>query len=121
MRKIKTLVMGASPNTARYSNLATRELVKNHHQVIAFGRRPGKIGHVNIETELKNYEDIDTVTLYLNPVNQREYYYYIISLKPRRIIFNPGTENTELIELAKKNGIIPEIACTLVLLSLSSY
>ncbi len=121
VRKIKTLVMGASPNAARYSNLATRELVKNHHQVVAYGRRPGKIGHTIIETELKNYEDIDTVTLYLNPSNQVEYYDYILSLKPRRIIFNPGTENPELIAMAKANGIVPEVGCTLVMLSLSSY
>lgn len=119
--KNKTLVMGASANPARYSNLATRELVKNHHQVIAFGRRTGKIGNTPIITEKIDHKDIDTITLYLNPTNQKEYYDYIISLKPRRIIFNPGTENSELIALAKANGIIPEIACTLVLLSLSSY
>ena len=113
--------MGASANPSRYSNLVTRELVKNHHQVIAFGRRAGKIGNVPIITERIDHPDIDTITLYLNPTNQVEYYDYILSLKPRRIIFNPGTENRELIDLAKQHGIIPEIACTLVLLSLSSY
>src|SRR5689334_21793381 len=105
--KNKTLVMGASANPSRYSNLATRALVKNHHQVIAFGRRAGKIGNTPIITEKLDHPDIDTITLYLNPSNQVEYYDYILSLKPRRIIFNPGTENPTLINLAKENGIIP--------------
>lgn len=121
MQKTKTLVMGASPNPDRYSNAAVRELTKNHHQVVAFGRRTGKVGSVKISTELIDYEDIDTVTLYLNPENQKVFYDYIISLKPRRVIFNPGTENAEFITMLRENGIYPEIACTLVLLSLSSY
>lgn len=66
-------------------------------------------------------DDIDTVTLYLNPANQVPYYDYIISLKPKRIIFNPGTENDELESLANKNGIQTMEACTLVLLSTSQY
>lgn len=121
MQKTKTLVMGASPNPDRYSNAAVRELTKNHHPVVAFGRRPGKIVGIPIATELIQYEDIDTVTLYLNPENQRPFYDYIISLKPRRVIFNPGTENSEFIHLLREHNIYPEIACTLVLLSLSSY
>lgn len=113
--------MGASTNPGRYSNAAIRELVKNHHPVVAFGRKPGKVAQVNIETDLKPYEDIDTITLYLNPSNQVPFYDYILSLKPRRVIFNPGTENPELIDLLKTHHIQVEIACTLVLLSLSSY
>ncbi len=121
MIKNKTLVLGASTNTYRYSNAAIRELTKNHHPVVAFGRKKGKVLNVPIETELIPYEDIDTVTLYLNPDNQVQFYDYIISLAPRRVIFNPGTENIELMQLLKQNNIYPEVACTLVLLSLSSY
>ena len=66
------------------------------------------------------YKNIDTVTLYLNPKRQEEYYDYIISLQPRRVIFNPGTENMEFIKLLKNNQIESEIACTLVLLSTTS-
>lgn len=113
--------MGASVNPHRYSNAAVRELTKNHHPVVAFGRKSGKILNTQIETERIHYDDIDTVTLYLNPVNQVPFYDYIISLKPRRVIFNPGTENPDFIRLLKENNIFPEIACTLVLLSLSSY
>ena len=69
----------------------------------------------------KQWKDIDTVTLYLNPVNQKEYYDYILSLKPQRIIFNPGAENEELAELATKKGILPVEACTLVMLSTNQY
>jgi uncharacterized protein len=79
------------------------------------------VGDVPIEKEKKDWEDIDTVTLYLNPMHQKQYYDYIVSLKPKRIIFNPGAENDELVAIAKKNGISPIDACTLVLLSTNQY
>jgi predicted CoA-binding protein len=117
----KTLVLGASANTERYSNLAVKKLQAYNHPVVAIGRRPGKIGDTTIQTDKNIIEDIDTVTLYLNPENQKPYYDYILSLKPKRIIFNPGTENDELESLAQKNGIKTMEACTLVLLSTSQY
>ena len=91
MANKKTLVLGASQNPARYSYLALNKLSRNDHPVIAIGRRKGKVGNVEIDTEQKPLSDVDTVTLYLNPKNQKPYYDYIISLKPKRIIFNPGT------------------------------
>ncbi|WP_242675473.1 CoA-binding protein [Niastella koreensis] len=117
----KTIVLGASANPARYSFLAINSLRKHQHPVVAVGRRMGKVLDVDIITEKKPQETIDTVTLYLNPANQKEYYDYILSLRPKRIIFNPGTENPELSELAKSNGIQPMEACTLVLLSTGQY
>jgi predicted CoA-binding protein len=117
----KTLVIGASVNPARYSNLAINRLRNNQHPVLAIGRKKGMVAGVEIETVKKEFKDIDTVTLYLNPTHQKEYYSYIISLHPRRIIFNPGAENDELAELAGKNGIKPVEACTLVLLSTGQY
>jgi predicted CoA-binding protein len=117
----KTMVLGASANPARYSFLAINSLRKHQHPVIAVGRRIGKILDVDITTEKNPQETVDTVTLYLNPANQKEYYDYILSLRPKRIIFNPGTENPELSELAKNNGIQPMEACTLVLLSTGQY
>jgi predicted CoA-binding protein len=117
----KTLVIGASENPARYSNLAVKKLTSYGHPVVALGRRTGSISDTIIETEKKSFTDIDTVTLYLNPQNQKEYYDYIISLKPKRIIFNPGTENDELATLASKNGIATKEACTLVMLSTAQY
>jgi len=116
-----TLVIGASENPARYSNLAINRLKKHKHQVFAVGKRKGVIAGVMIETEKKYYQDIDTITLYINPSLQKEYYDYIISLHPRRIIFNPGTENEELADLALQNGILSQEACTLVLLSTDQY
>ena len=86
----KTLVFGASLNPNRYSHYAIQRLVANKHEVVAFGLREGEVEGVMIDTELKPYEDIDTVTLYMNAKRQKEYYNYIISLKPERIIFNPG-------------------------------
>ena len=121
MENKKTLVLGASQNPARYSYLALNKLSGHDHTVIAIGRRKGKVGNVEIDTEQKPLTDVDTVTLYLNPQNQKPYYDYILSLKPKRIIFNPGTENDELYKLAKQNGIKVMEACTLVLLSTGQY
>ncbi|GEO09789.1 CoA-binding protein [Segetibacter aerophilus] len=117
----KTLVLGASTNPSRYSYLAMNKLSTYKHPVVAVGLREGKVGNVDILTGQPKFEDIDTVTLYLNPTNQRPYYDYILSLKPTRIIFNPGTENDELEEMARKNGIQPMEACTLVMLGSGQY
>jgi predicted CoA-binding protein len=121
MVKKKTLVLGASVNPSRYSYLAIKKLTDHNHPVVAIGRKKGKVDNIEIETSLILFDDIDTVTLYLNPQNQKAYYDYIISLDPRRIIFNPGTENEELAGLAMQKGIIPQEACTLVLLSTGQY
>lgn len=117
----KTLVLGASENPARYSNLAIKRLTANNHPVVALGKKKGNINGLEIETEKKTFDNIDTVTLYLNPLHQQEYYDYIFSLRPKRIIFNPGTENEELMELAQQKGIATQEACTLVLLSTGQY
>lgn len=116
-----TLVMGASENVQRYSNMAIRKLIQHKEKVHAFGLRNGGVGDVEIVNELVIYDDVDTVTLYLNPQNQKAYYDYILNLKPNRVIFNPGTENSELQMLLKENGIKFEEACTLVLLSTNQY
>ena len=117
----KTLVLGASENPSRYSFLAINSLRKHQHPMAAIGRRKGRVLDVDISIDKKPLDTVDTVTLYLNPLNQKEYYDYILSLRPKRIIFNPGTENTELYDLAKNNGIQPLEACTLVLLSTGQY
>jgi predicted CoA-binding protein len=117
----KTLVMGASDNPERYSYLAINRLRAKGHPVEAIGRKKIKVFDVPVETMKKSYTDIDTVTLYLNPTNQKEYYDYILSLNPKRLIFNPGAENPELFDLAKKAGIQPLEACTLVLLSTGQF
>jgi predicted CoA-binding protein len=119
--KKKTLVLGASDNPSRYSHLAIQRLRSNSHPVLAIGRKHAMVNDVVIETEKKNFENIHTVTLYLNPLHQQEYYNYILSLKPQRIIFNPGAENEELYDLAKQNNITPVEACTLVMLSTGQY
>lgn len=119
--KKKTLVLGASDNPSRYSYLAVHRLRSQGHAVVAIGKKPGMVADVPIEKEKKEWQDVDTVTLYLNPTHQKQYYDYIVSLKPKRIIFNPGAENDELSDLAIKNGITPMEACTLVLLSTNQY
>jgi predicted CoA-binding protein len=117
----KTLVLGASDNPSRYSYLAIHRLRQYGHPVVAIGRKNTMVGDVTVEKERRTYTEIDSVTLYLNPQRQKEYYEYIISLHPKRIIFNPGTENPELEALAARNGIETIDACTLVMLSTHQY
>ena len=117
----KTLVLGASPNPIRFSHKAVKSLVRHGHDVIPIGIRNGDIMWQKIIIGKPNVKDIDTVTLYLNPENQKDYYKYIIQLAPKRIIFNPGSENQELIELAMKNNIEVSIACTLIMLNTNKY
>ena len=117
----KTVVLGASANPSRYSYLAVNKLRAFGHPVIAIGKKKEAIGTLEILDQAVAETSVDTVTLYLNPERQKEYYDYILSLKPNRIIFNPGTENSELETLAKQHGIKPVQACTLVMLSTGQY
>ncbi len=117
----KTLVLGASQKPERYAYLAIRNLRKHGIEVVAIGSRKGIVEDVEIQTEPQSVSDIHTVTLYLGPNNQPPYYDYIIKLKPKRIIFNPGTENPELVKLARLNGIDVVEGCTLVMLSNGTY
>lgn len=117
----KTLVIGASEKPERYSNKAIHALLAHHHEVVALGLKKGSVDGVAFHTEKIQFENIDTVTLYVDPQNQPEYYSYIIGLKPLRVIFNPGTENPAFIQQLQAAGIYPEIACTLVLLATGQY
>lgn len=119
--KKKTLVIGASTKPERYSNKAIKLLRSKNVTTVAYGLREGNVEDVTIDTHLKDYSDIDTVTLYVSQKNQPEFYDYIIGLKPKRVIFNPGTENLEFVKLLKENNIESEVACTLVLLSTNQY
>ena len=117
----KTLVIGASLKVERYSNMAIRKLVNHCHDVVAIGLKTGVVSGVELDTDLVDYKCIHTVTLYLNPSRQKYYFDYILSLRPKRVIFNPGTENPEFYSLLKANNIDFEEACTLVLLSTNQY
>jgi len=118
---MRTLVIGASTNPERYAYKAIESLVQNKYSVAALGHKSGQIFGVSIETIPQPLVAIDTITLYLNPTRQQQYYAYIIALKPRRVIFNPGTENQELYELLTQNNIAYEVACTLVLLATKQF
>ncbi|MFN3139049.1 MAG: CoA-binding protein [Allomuricauda sp.] len=117
----KTLVVGASTNPGRYSNIAIRRLVEHNIETTAFGIRGGTVSEVQIKHNLDEFQNIDTVTLYLNPKNQEPYYQQILDLKPLRVIFNPGTENPEFYKLLEAEGVEVEVACTLVLLATGQY
>lgn len=117
----KTLVLGASTKPARYAFMAVEKLVEKGHSVLAIGQNAGEVAGIKIQTKAIPLKNIDTVTLYLNPTRQRDYYNYIVEAKPKRVIFNPGTENPEFYQLLKLNDIKVEVACTLVLLSTNQY
>ena len=117
----KTLVLGASLKIDKYSNFVIHKLVNHKIETVAFGLKEGNVEGVVINAETLPFKDIHTVTLYLNPKNQQAYYEYIVSLNPKRVIFNPGTENPEFYKILKENNIPFEEACTLVLLSTNQY
>jgi predicted CoA-binding protein len=117
----KTLVLGATTKPERYAFKAISDLVASKHSVLAIGQNAGEVAGVKIHTKALPIKNIDTVTLYLNPVRQREYYNYIIEAHPKRVIFNPGTENPEFYQLLQLNDIEVEVACTLVLLATNQY
>jgi uncharacterized protein len=117
----KTLVMGASTDPGRYAYKAIKMLQRYGHPVVALGKKEEDLDGLRIEKEHVQFEDVDTITLYLNPMNQRQYYDYITVLQPKRVIFNPGTENPELYTLLRNKGIGIEIGCTLVMLSVNQY
>ena len=117
----KTLVLGASLSTSRYSNLAIRRLKTCGSEVVAIGKVEGDIDGITIFTDKIPIENVHTVTIYLNPVNQAMYYDYILSIKPQRVIFNPGSENLYFEELLKESTINFEHSCTLVLINMGLY
>lgn len=117
----KTVVLGATSKPEKYAFKAISLLVEKGHAVIAIGQNAGEVAGVKIQTKAIPLKNIDTITLYLNPARQRDYYNYIVEAKPKRVIFNPGTENPELYQLLALNGIQKEVACTLVLLTTNQY
>jgi predicted CoA-binding protein len=121
MKNKKTVVLGASTKPDRYAYKAITMLVEKGHSVIAIGSNMGEVAGIAIRTKNIPLKNIDTVTLYLNPLRQRDYYNYIIETKPKRVIFNPGTENPQFYQLLESNGIKVEVACTLVLLATNQF
>lgn len=117
----KTLILGATPNAARYAYAAANRLTQKGHTIVNVGLKTGEVAGVPIEKPETIHTDIDTITLYVGPQNQKSLYDYILATHPKRIIFNPGTENAELRRMANEKGIETEYACTLVMLSIGEY
>jgi predicted CoA-binding protein len=121
MEKV-TLVLGASPNPDRFAYKAIRSLQRRNIPVIAIGRKDADLDNLKIRKGMPdNIGLVHTVTIYMKAINQKEYYKYILALQPKRIIFNPGTQNPELAELAKKEGIEVVNDCLLVMLNTSEF
>ena len=117
----RTLVLGATDNPDRYAYKAIHSLLRHNHDFVPVGIKKGTVGGKEIINSKELQKDIDTVTLYVGPQNQREWYDYLINTKPKRIIFNPGAENDELKEKAEAAGIETIEGCTLVMLSIGTY
>jgi len=117
----KTLIIGASPDPSRYAYKAAHMLTRFNHEIVNVGIKHGEVAGVEIEKPGEIHNDIDTITLYIGPALQAQYHDYILDIKPKRVIFNPGTENYELEKLLDAHGIEPMEACTLVLLSTGQY
>ncbi len=119
----KSLVIGASENIDRYSNKAIRSLLQHGHQVLALGSRKGEVLAIPIHTDTTALEmaDLDTITVYISPKYQSEYMDWIVAQKPKRVIFNPGTENADFAQKLAASGIEAIEACTLVLLATNQY
>ena len=117
----KTLVLGASANPTRYSYLAVNKLREHNHPVVAIGRTTALVADIPVQSETSPIPELDTVTMYLNPVNQKNYYDYILDQHPKRVIFNPGAENPDFEKILQEKGIQSVEACTLVLLSTGQY
>ncbi|MBT8286759.1 MAG: CoA-binding protein [Flavobacteriaceae bacterium] len=117
----KTLVFGASLKSDRISNMAVHRLLRYGEEVVAFGIKGGSIAGVEIRTTLEEIDEIDTVTLYVGAKRQKPYYDYLVRLNPRRIIFNPGTENPEFYRILHKHDIMIDVSCSLTLLATNKY
>lgn len=121
IKEKKTLILGATPDSSRYAYLAANRLVRTGHPIVNVGIKKGEVAGVAIEPAEDIHSDIDTVTLYIGTRNQPPLYDYILATNPKRIIFNPGTENPELRRMAQERGIETISACTLVMLSTGEY
>jgi len=118
---MKVLVFGASVKVIRYSNIAMKMLKEYQHEIVAIGGRKGEVDGIEILTGHPELEHVDTITLYVGPARQQEHYDYLIGLSPKRIIFNPGTENLEFERMVTQAGIYAQRACTLVLLRTGKF
>lgn len=117
----KTLVLGGSANPERYSYLAINKLREHHHPVLAIGKRPAQVADITVLQEMKPIEELDTVSVYLNRDNQKNYYDYVLAQHPHRVIFNPGAENPEFEKILNDQGVEVLEACTLVLLATGQF
>ena len=119
----RTVIVGATPNPARYAFTAANMLVEANHEIVPIGIKKGKVEGEEILDirQSPEIEDVDTITMYIGPAHQPPYYNYLLGLKPKRIIFNPGTENYEFANMAREQGIEVDEACTLVMLRVGLY
>ncbi len=122
MHNKKTLVLGASTKPGRYALMAAERLLQKGHAIELLGQSEGQVSGINIKTKIEEIDkDIDTVTVYLSEKNQEQYEDFLLKMKPKRVIFNPGAENFELEKKLEAQGSEVLEACTLVMLGTGQY
>lgn len=117
----KTLIIGATPNKSRYAYMAAERLHRINAELVLLGTKTGEIFDKEILHSTEGITDIDTVTLYINPSIQASYREFLLELKPKRVIFNPGTENPALARELSDIGVETLEACTLVMIGTGQY
>lgn len=118
---MKTVVLGASTNSRRYSHRAVLELLNEGHQVVAVGLKKGEINGLKITPEYPSDDSIRTVAMYISEKNQEPYIKAILQNPPERVIFNPGTYNPNFEKELNSAGVETIRSCVLIMLSQSSY
>jgi hypothetical protein len=118
---IHVVVLGASPDPGRYSYRAVRQLVKRNYEVVAIGKKKGLIGDILIETGQPPIQDVHTILIYLSPHHQGEIFDYVLSLRPKRVIFNPGTESPEFEEILISHNVEVVHDCSLVMMAMDRF
>lgn len=120
---MKTVIVGATPNPSRYAFIAAEMLTEYDHEIVPIGIKKGELFGAEILNIRQKpvIDNVDTITMYIGPRHQPEWYDYLLSLKPKRIIFNPGTENSAFVKMIEEKNIEPVEACTLVLLRTNQY
>ncbi|MGM0612939.1 MAG: CoA-binding protein [Bacteroidota bacterium] len=117
----KTIVLGVSPDPKKRAHRVCKKLMEKGHTIVPLGIREGKVNNIPIITNTNNPQKAHTIVIFLRASRQKAWLSYILASNPKRIIFNPGSENPELVEIAKEREIDVLYGCTLLMLSSNRY
>jgi predicted CoA-binding protein len=116
-----TVVMGAVPEPLRYAAMAVERLLNAGHHVVPVGLRGGETHGLSILADVPSSTAVDTVTLYVAPLRLRPHHDRVLGWRPRRVVFNPGTEDSAFEQRLREAGVEVVVGCTLVMLATGQY